>query len=162
MARRSLWSAEKLEWQSKTDYSRGSFPVKSEYTSTRQSMHLRAHHHYMLTLHTYLLHISFHKEFLIGTGSCFLWNLVLHHTLLQLLQKKKKNGCFISNSSNHVGSTLTLNSNRALHKLCISDAGSRALHYFVLPCFIYFSLSATWHSHLCCTCVTKTQDDLIN
>lgn len=55
------------------DYRKGNCPLKSEYTSMCTSMHLRAHlYQCMLTLHTYLLHISFHKEFLIKTGSCFL------------------------------------------------------------------------------------------
>lgn len=108
----------------KRDYSKGHYPVKSEHTSTCQSMRIRAHlHHYMLTLHTYLLHISFHKEFLIKMGSCFLWNLVLHHTLLKLFKKKKKRkyGCYNSNSSNHIAGILTLDSNGALSKPCISD-----------------------------------------
>lgn len=90
-----------------------------------ESTHLRAHlHQYVLTLHTYLLHISFHKEFLIKTGSCFLWNLVLHHTLLKLLPKKKKKrkqGCYSSNSSKHLLASLPETAKRASCKLCIND-----------------------------------------
>lgn len=122
------------EGQGEVDYRKGNYPLKSEYTSTRPSMHLRAHlQQYMLTLHTYLLHISFHKEFLIKMGSCFLWNLVLHHTLLKLLGKKKKKreqGCYSSNSNKHL-----LDSNRALCKPWINDV--TVLHYFVFTHHIY-------------------------
>lgn len=102
-----LQGTTEAEGQREVDYRKGNWPLKSEYTSMCQSMHRRAHlYQYMLTLHTYLLHISFHKEFLIKTGSCFLWNLVLHHTLLKLLKKKRKQGCYSSSSSKHLLASL--------------------------------------------------------
>lgn len=125
------------EGQGKVDYRKGNYPLKSECTSMCQTVHLRAHlYQYMLTLHTYLLHISFHKVFLIKTGSCFLWNLVLHHTLLKLLKKKKrKQGCYSSSSLQAPSGIFAWDSNRALCKPCINDV--RALHRFVFTHHIY-------------------------
>lgn len=98
--------------------------------------HLRAHlHHYMLTLHTYLLHISFHKEFLIKMGSCFLWNLVLHHTLLKLLEKRKYS-CYSSNSSNHCWHPC-IRQQRSCASLALMTSGSRVLHYSAFTYCIY-------------------------